>query len=561
MAKIITFNGRQVIEPGAYAQVRGAVEKPIEGASFGNLLFVDTGTVGSAFSYGAGINGELENGQDAIYAFDDIETFQEAIGGGVVWDLAKWLFKPSRDSRVRGVSRIYYVRAATTTAATAAYTFTGGGANGGVVTFKTKVEGTGANGAATGLNSSVGVGFGVKMEAGTLDTTKFTLKFYRGSYKGVDATVSPSVTIDGKAVGETEPDLIVQTAEFSTVQELLAWCNGSALFEKWFTISATVAGTGVVDDDDLTANAALLLFSGATQSFDGDDVDEVIANITELDYTFLMTDIYYDQGGGVTGTTMTKFWSHINSEAEFEKFLIAPAGRDADSFNDPNDVASIEHSIQVAGYYNSARVHVIHGDIKRPNFDNQVLRTYSVLYHAAMVCGRMAGVAPQIPVTWLDIDVTSVVHNMKKSERELAIQRGVMHLRYVQERGGWVIGKDINSKQDNSQDIYQDGTSPHGSIMRISSLLNKQLVQNIRALFIAGQNANTSSPEDIKSYIETYLESITAQSTADNLILNYQNVQVLLTGADYNISYSFTPNGPIDRVFITGFMLPISLGA
>ena len=558
MAKPIIFNNRVVIEPGVYAQLKGAVQKPIEGVSFGNLLWIDTGNLTPEWGFGAGVNGEIN--QNKIYQFTNVRDFKDAVGGGIPWDLMTYMFKPSADVRVSGIDSLFYIRAATTTAASASYTFTGGGSNGGTILFKSKVEGIAGNGVANGPGATplLTRGFEAIMVAGTIDTSKFKFQFYRGAWRGQDTTVTPNEYIDGLAESAvSRKDLILETIEFDNLNDFVTWATNDSTFQTWFDFTSTIPGgsDGSVDNADLVANSTRKLFTGGTQTFGAQDLVDALSAVSELDYTFVMCD-----RNGQVDSTLVSIWEHIENTALYEKFLMIGGGANRDAFNDPSDTVNPSHSVQIAERFDSSKVYVAHSDFYGPTINGDRLRRYSSIYTAAMMAGRMLGLEPQVPVTWLDINVTRMEHDMSKQEREISIQNGVLHIRDVPQRG-LVIGQDINTKQDNTQDIYVDGTSPHGSIMRISSALNKGIVQNIGNNFIAGQNVNTASPEDVKAYVQGYLISRTASATADNLIISFQNVTVTANGSDYKVSYAFTPNGPINRIFVTGFILPINISA
>jgi hypothetical protein len=96
--------------------------------------------------------------------------------------------------------------------------------------------------------------------------------------------------------------------------------------------------------------------------------------------------------------------------------------------------------------------------------------------------------------------------------------------------------------------------------MRIAALLNKELKLNMENQFV-GQNANNASPADVKSFTEGYLSVRTATATEDNLILWSGNVTVSLSGTDMQVQYAFRPNGPVNRIFITGVMLNVEASA
>ena len=82
----------------------------------------------------------------------------------------------------------------------------------------------------------------------------------------------------------------------------------------------------------------------------------------------------------------------------------------------------------------------------------------------------------------------------------------------------------------------------------------------MRPLFI-GQNLNTASPADIKSFVEGYLTFKTATRANDNLIIRFENVSVVQKQDYYEISYSFVANSPVNKLFVTGFMIESSLSA
>lgn len=560
MASIVNFNNRAIIEPGVYARTLGTVETVLPQGQSNILLWIDTGNLNTSNGFGGGIAGELTSGKPAVYFFSKAEDVKKAVGGGILYGLADVLFKPTKSLNVPGIGGIYYVRAATTVAASVTFAFTGGGANGGSFVIKSKTEGLAGNGASNGSGSSLSQGFAAHMKAGRLDTTKFRIVFYRGSYTGLNTTVTPNVAFNGIVESQTLPIEILETPEFNNATELAYFFSTDAKFNAYFkATTATVSGTGAITSADLTTNSAIKLFSGGTQTFATTHLDTVLESVNELDYTFVMTDRF---GSTITDSYCQKIVNHIKTGSDYEQFFIAPAGLDKNTADDPLDTTNPQHSVQVAQYYNTPRVYVVHGDVYRKSpVAGQTNYRYNVLWTAALMCGRMAGVPPQVPVTWLDIDIEGVLHDCSKKERERFIQTGVLHLRNVSDVGGWVINQDINSMQNNIQDVYPDGTSPQGSIMRIVSSLNKGAIQGLRATFIAGRNVNTSSPIDLKLWMQNYLQQNVATAQSDDLILDFKNVTVDLQGSDYYVNYSFTPNGPINRIFLTGFMLPVSLTA
>lgn len=545
MPKIVAFNGRNIVEPGAYARVLGGETNPPDAASFGNVLLIDTGSM-AGFGYGAGINGELQQGPNSIYRFNDLESMRKAVGGSVVWDAAKWLFKPSKDPGFRGVNSVTLIRAAATTNGAMAYTWTGGGANGGVFAVETKTEGIAANGVENATSLLIERGFGMRMSAGVVDTAKFVVEFYRGTFRGLDHA---SVPFDNIIAAKTKPELLVRSIEFSNITQLINWARGNEAFNTWFILGGTTAaaGTGAVTSVDLSASVGNKLATGGTETYGAGDFTSVLSAIRELDYDFILSDKYESN---MADAKNVQLLSHIKNDSEFsQRIMVIGGGIDSTAY---------AASITACATFDSELVHIAYSRTKKA--DSAVLggvREYPTFYHAAAIVGRMAGQEPQVPVTFKELDFDGVKHELSQPQREAACQAGLMHMRNVPGKG-WVENLDCNTKQANEQDIYEDGTSPHGSIMRIAAVLNKELVISLRKTFVGG-NANTADPADVKAHVENFLRFRTASKTDDNLILSFQGVRCRLVQSDYSVEYGFIPNGPVNRFFVTGFMFNVSL--
>lgn len=547
MPKAITFNGKTVIEPGAYTRTVGGETNAPDAASFGNVLIIDTGSM-AGYGWRAGINGQREQGIKSVYTFESLDEFRQAMGGGIMWHASRWLFKPKKDLTFKGVDKVHFVQAATTTYANTLYTFTGGVGNGGTFKVKTMAEGLSANGVLNG--SELVTGFSMLMVAGIVDTAKFKIQFYRGAYKGVDFNSVPFDNVSLADAGDA-PELLVESIEFNQLADLYAWAISNETFNTWFEFDATsaVAGTGVVDAADLAANLTFKLFAGATEVYGSADYTDVFRAIKELDYTFVLSDQYEANANNIKNTQLL---SHIILESEFKRFLVIGGGAGSTNFT------AAGGSIPVAEALDSELVHVVHSRVKvKETALIGGLRTLPSLHHAAAYLGLVAGGEPQVPATWKALDIDEVVHELNQTQRETALKAGVIHERFINGIG-LVINQDINTKQENEQDIYENGTSPHGSIMRIAAFLEKDLTMDLRSKFV-GSNANLASPADVISAIETNLLSKVASKTDDNIILSFKNIKVNLVGSDYKIEFGFTPNGPVNRLFITGFMFNVNL--
>lgn len=557
MPSIVNFDNRQVIEPGAYSQVRGLTNISASTATYGNVVLIDTGS-GAGFGGGSGITGQLISGQEAVYEIATPVDAKRFLRGGILYDLQDYLWSPRNTAGTP--NRVFYARAATTTCATDVVTF--GVGNGGV-TMLTRNEGVGSNGVLTGSVISLGYGWGLR--AGIVDTTAFIMDFYEGQYRGLDPNGYP---IEGITQAQAKNKIVCSSIEFTTANQLIAWMNTDFTFNLYFKLSASTASAVVLPSSLLTTFATLQLFDSATTVYSAAAMDAVLENIVELDTSFFLCDDYgiitsptsqQIQDGtnkGAQSAFNLKVLAHAQNDAIYKnKTLYIGGGQDATEFTRPG---TSDGSIETAAFYNNPNVVLVHSQIKFPSSTATNGLTYKYLpslYHAAMWCGLHAGMEPQVPGTFKSLRVIGVKHILKNSERSRALRAGIGHLRNLP-RKGWVINQSVNTMQINDNQVYNDGTSPEISIMRIIHQLNKEIVINL--LDFVGGNLATSSAEEIKNFVDGYLVDRTASPLKDNLILapvDGFKVSVVFTNGDYYTNYCFVPNGPVNRVFSTGFIV------
>jgi hypothetical protein len=340
------------------------------------------------------------------------------------------------------------------------------------------------------------------------------------------------------------------------------------LFNLYFAITASTASAVSLTSADITTYGAMNLFAGGTTVYNATDVDEVLSNIEDLDNSLILCDDYGTtptltptqiQNGankGALSAANNKILSYVQNTSTFtEKCLYIGGGYNQNEFSRPS---TTDGSLQIASYYNNALTVVVHSGVKVPGqltSSGLGYRMLPSLYHAAMVCGRTAGLEPQVPVTYKTIRISGLVHELKKSQREQALLAGVLHTRFVPNMG-WVINQGINTLQNNQNLILTDGTSPEIQVMRIIHQINKELVINATPRFVGG-NLNTSSAEDVKAFVEGYLASRTATRQVDNLLISWNKVTVTLADSNdaWNVRYCIIINSPINRIFFTGVIL------
>ena len=646
MPTTVNFKGRRIVEPGVYAQVKSGIPAKPSNFAFGNLAIIDTGK-SSQWGGGSGINGTFENGINAIYSFQDVDDFKSFVKGGLLYDLADYIFNPLNGAA--GPETVQLVRACTTTPAHISYNFTSG-ANGGQVKFLCKNEGSVGNGykdevlgqatlrfkpatvisgneidievdgtsigsatltsnsmseALNSINVAINngtsgytskvqgtsivlfskpnsgdpsslviaatstveldatsatsfsnwvdgniliKGYGAIMKVSDNDSSKYNISFYEGTFAGYTEAGN---SINGLTESQSLPVLITTSVDFDNVDTLIQWAKNDFIFNKLFKLDEDYIqiGDGSLVSGDLQTNMVLAVDGSST--YNAADLDRVLEDIRELQNTFFLSDRFGDEARGIINM---KILNHIKNVAEFDKFLIIGGGSDETKFDTGNN-----SSIEIAKFFDTTSVIVVHsGETRYNQFTGQEEKLPSI-YHAANFAGRLGGLEPQVPATFKALKIAKFNHPLGLKQREKALKYGVIHNRTVPGIGN-VVNQAINTLQNNTQLINPDGTSPEISIMRIGAQLNKELILNMRPLFV-GNNWGKASPADVKTYVEGYLLGKTVTSNQDNLILSFKNVTVRLIDDYYDIKYGFVPNGPINKLFVTGFMLDANLSA
>lgn len=556
MATVHYFSNKKIILPGVYSTITSGIKNPSLSLAFGNTLVIDTGS-GADFGGGAGINGTLKQGKEALYTFDNVRDFRKFVGGGLWWLLGGPLFFPGGGANA-GISSLTYVRALTTVPAEIEIPFgaqedsdsDGDSSNDGSITVQCRNEGTVGNGAM--YNDILSLGFGAKVIAGKLDTSKFIVQFWRGTYKGLDTAISNGTPYDGLNQAQAQPELICESPEVSTVQELVDWANDTAgagyQFNLSFKLKESTIGSvsDVIVAEDITNGYELA--SGGTEVFSADRLAEVLENISGSIYDFILADNWGDEVRSASNLTI-EAW--IATEAKIKPDLYVAAGESVGEFN-----SGAGSSIATAIAYNSQYTTVVHGGAKKIDVGGRSLKEYDSIYKAAVALGREAGLAPQIPLTFKGLGIDGEVHELNDREATTALEAGVLVSRL--DNGSFEIVKGVNSLQNNDYLVNPDGSTHSKQLRRIIRQINKELVVNAKAQLLKnpnGTNRNTLSEEDVKSWTETFLQARCATDQADNLLISFANVEVTSNQDAYEILYQIEANTEVSSLFFTGVLI------
>jgi hypothetical protein len=257
MATKVRFGNKIIQLPGTYSRIISGQNNPPRELDYGKLLIIDNPDLnatlaGTGMLGGAGVNGTLAFGKDAIYKMTDISEFRDFVGGNWWWKAAEALFNP--DGRGNGVSEIHVIKPATTTPSIMTFTATGGGAAGGTFKIKTHDESTEANGLSneTRAQSHITVtSAGSTGDKITLKVSGVTVAEYTNASSDSIATV-----VAGLAANMTVRALCEVVSSTSPTVTFKA-PKGLGLAANSITPSITVTGT---------ATATTAIFTGGVTS-------------------------------------------------------------------------------------------------------------------------------------------------------------------------------------------------------------------------------------------------------------------------------------------------------
>lgn len=391
-------------------------------------------------------------------------------------------------------------------------------------------------------------GYGAQVLAGVKDTSKFVVKFWRGSFRGLDSSISlltgaPIDTVDELS---TKPQLLVESPEVSTVQELVTWMqdiSGTGFaFNTFFKIkSYSIAQQDEIVTQDLQLSTEYLKATGGSSTFSTSDLNAALDSIEDLTFDFILADNW---GSNATSSNNVAIHNWIIETARIKPDLYIAAGTVEGEWNS---------SISTTQAFNSEYVTIVHGGAKKIAPGNRGFKEYRSIYKAATILGREAGLEPQVPLTFKNIGIEGEVDQLSTKRIEQGLDTGILMTRL--DAGSFEIVKGINSLQNNTYLVNADGSTHSKQFARIKRQLNKEITQNAKTQLLKkpnGANRNTVGPEDVEEFVKGYLNSKVATDAIDNLLISFRAVTATRTQDVYDVVYAFEPNSEISAILFTG---------
>lgn len=391
-------------------------------------------------------------------------------------------------------------------------------------------------------------GYGAQVLVGIRDTSKFIVKFYRGSFKGMDGVISNTTEAPYDTIAETStvPELIAQSPEVNTVQALVTWMQDTSgagfTFDTYFKIKTySIATLDQVITRDLQLSTEYLKASGGSSSFGSSDLSAVLDSIEDLTFDFILADNW---GTNATSTNNLAIQDWIINTAKIKPDLYVAAGSLTGEFT---------ASLAVARSFNSQYVTVVHGGAKKIAAGNRGFKEYKAIYKVATLLGREAGLEPQIPLTFKNIGIDGELDPISNKRAEQALDAGLLVTRL--DSGSFEVVKGINTLQANTYLVNSDGSTYDKQFARIERQLNKEITQNAKTILLkapSGANRNTVSVGAVEEFVKSYLNSKIATGQQDNLLIGFRAVVAVRNQDAYDVTYAFEPNAAISAIFFTG---------
>ena len=384
--------------------------------------------------------------------------------------------------------------------------------------------------------TNIYTGYGYTIETGKLDSSKWVMKVWRGSYRGLH---TDSLSYDEISNVNSTPTLIAVSPEFVNIQTLIDWATIDQSFGSYF-VKNTGCVAGAVVSGDVTNKPSYIPATGGSATYNV--MDDTLEAILDLDYNYVMYN--FETGSGTVDPTsevnVLKILTHLETEAKYDKFFIL-AGSDT----------NVDTSITYAAGFNTTKVNLVHGGFKKKSQAIATgFRVWNSFYHTAIKVGRLLGLAPEVPLTNKSHYIDGLTQILSIKDQTKLDAAGVLCTIFDQDRNFYQDLHDVNTLQEADYILNNDGSSHLIQIERIKSQLNKELMINSKLDLMSdplGTNRNSLTKTDAIEWTKGYL-----QRRLGTLIVAYQNVTASVVGDVIFVDYEAEPNTEIKSMFFTG---------
>ena len=533
------FNNKIVTLPGAYSMIKAESPATFALADYSKVLIINTNP---DYAFGGSVNGALTKGGDALYKFRSLPEARAFFKSGYLWYLVQQLFQPSRLQGRQGISELQFMNALTSTAPTITPSLASG-----TLVLEVKDESANGNGvkkdvSATDDRAEVNLksGYALCIEKGVRDQSKYIVKIYQGTYKGEWA--GDNLPYDGIAVKDARPELVVVSPEVSTVDEFVNWANKDENFALGFVVKSFTSGSFAAAD--ITTNRNVLA-TGGTATYAVADLSAALEYLKKGDYSIVFSlNKVGDTGADAINAALQHF---VQSETRFKKYLAIGGSN------------TFVTDLAAAQSFNSEYVWCVFGKPRKASSQTPLgYRVFDSLSLTASVVGRIAGLPPQVPGNFKDVDIDGLDNPLTDNQLEDALDSGLMTVNYDDDLRYFCITRAINTLQNNDRLQNEDGSTFSIQISRICTQLNVELVTNAKKqVFGSNETANlfTVSELYLKNWIKSFLSTKIATAQQDNLILGIGDISVTKQGDALFANYEFQPNSEVAFLFFTGIAI------
>jgi len=583
----IYFNGRGIVQPGAYAKINAASMVPNRPGAQNTV----------------GVIGEASGGEPrTVLSFTSPVEARSVLRGGTLLDLIELMFSAGPDSA--GPQRVEAYRVDNNSAAAPAVQA--------VATLDAKLTITARDyGDWTNLLSvavAPGTAAGKKILIRNQDTNQietgddlgpaFTIQYTgTGSACTMDiaGAVGAATTLTTTATaGLPTDDLSIDLTQFPTLQTLVDHINGQTVYTCTADGDALLPTTGL----DLVAAQDVKTAPYAAQAalesiIHWMDQESQFVTATRIG---VMVDAPLDQdyqaltGGTNGGVPAVADWqTAIDAFSTVHINFLLPGSSDAAvhqmALSHVETMSSVterkprmlfcggaagETPAQAIsrGQALASKIAVLaYPGVQRRNLMTGSLDTLSPVYHAALLCGLAAGMPPEEPITWKTLRVEGMEKDLTLSESNDLLRHGISHSRYFQDRGVHRVVAGLTTWISDDNVIY---SKIQGA--RIGQYLDQEMRDAVDGF--VGSVGDRSTVTSILNAVVTRLRKLTRSAqnqsgvltegadAAGNTIPAFDDVTAVFDGIDLvSITFLCHPVGEVDYITVTANLEPTKIVA